>query len=197
METMKREVAAQEWCVQEHSSSTLHVSMGGREGHDGGRGGSRKNTRTLQQRNQETLCIFCERPHQSKLCQTVPTVSARKAIIRRCRRCFICLKMNHTAKDCTSTALCPVCNGRHHEAVCNQAQAQHATEGGEEGVNEGNPNGDGGSIPISTSVSIVEYPTAAGGIENSREEVSLAMASGDVLSIQPSNPTINSGPQWA
>ena len=34
------------------------------------------------------------------------------------RRCFICLKPNHTAGECRTKDVCPKCSGKHHVAIC-------------------------------------------------------------------------------
>ena len=60
--------------------------------------------------------------HQSSECRTVKSVEARRAIVQKERRCFICLIPNHTAEKChkRSTLSCSKCNGKHHEAICDK-----------------------------------------------------------------------------
>ena len=85
--------------------------------------------RQWQDKKRNNLCIFCDRPHLSKLCRTISSVDDRKAIVRRKKkyifflnRCYICLRPNHMARDCNSKTSCNKCRGRHHEAICNQRE---------------------------------------------------------------------------
>jgi len=40
-------------------------------------------------------CCYCSKSHKSVNCQTVVQVSARKQILKKANRCFICLKRGH------------------------------------------------------------------------------------------------------
>lgn len=37
-------------------------------------------------------CVYCSQPHPSTNCRTVPSIEARKQVLKRIRRCFICLR---------------------------------------------------------------------------------------------------------
>ena len=64
-------------------------------------------------------CIFCEGKHWSDECQQYPDLITRKEKLKR--RCFICLRNDHMAKDCKSKdRLCIHCGERnkHHRSLC-------------------------------------------------------------------------------
>ena len=63
-------------------------------------------------------CLFCGNKHFSASCRTVSDPNARKKILRDKRRCFVCLKGNHTSRECVSRSNCYHCNERHHAAIC-------------------------------------------------------------------------------
>lgn len=43
---------------------------------------------------------------------------ARKQILRKHGRCYICLRRGHIGRDCRSHTRCSKCNGRHHVSIC-------------------------------------------------------------------------------
>ncbi|CAB4037904.1 Hypothetical predicted protein, partial [Paramuricea clavata] len=47
-------------------------------------------------------CSFCQKEHTSASCFVVTDIEARKQILRKQGRCFLCLKRNHIARDCES-----------------------------------------------------------------------------------------------
>ena len=64
-------------------------------------------------------CIFCRRnDHRSADCDIVTQPEKRKDILFKEKKCFICMKSNHIAKQCRSDFKCFKCGGRHHIAVC-------------------------------------------------------------------------------
>ena len=66
------------------------------------------------------LCIFCKGQHKMSACQTVESISARRDILRREGRCYICLKRGHIAASCRSQNRCFKCKGNHHSAICHE-----------------------------------------------------------------------------
>ena len=63
-------------------------------------------------------CCFCQQEHPSRGCKTVVDIEARRAVIRRTGRCFVCLRKGHISQNCHSKIKCQACKGRHHVAVC-------------------------------------------------------------------------------
>ena len=63
-------------------------------------------------------CTYCKQPHASNKCKTVTDVQARREILRKNGRCYVCLKKYHLSRDCPSQNKCFKCNGRHHISIC-------------------------------------------------------------------------------
>ena len=62
-------------------------------------------------------CVYCKNSHSSA-CDKVTDVNERKNILRRDRRCFLCLQTNHRIKECRNNRSCRKCSGRHHQSLC-------------------------------------------------------------------------------
>ena len=45
-------------------------------------------------------CIFCKGSHFNDMCDKYTTLAERRQKLNQQRRCFICLKVGHVAKDC-------------------------------------------------------------------------------------------------
>ena len=92
-------------------------------------------------------CSFCEHPHPSSLCKIVTNPEARKQILRRTGRCFVCLRKNHISRQCRSSLKCLDCNGRHHSSICPRlvptstptTQPTSLVMGGNQGLNPMSP----------------------------------------------------------
>ena len=63
-------------------------------------------------------CSYCRQNHPSASCRSVSDVAARKQILRRKGRCFVCLRKNHMSRECRSNVKCSNCEGRHHTSIC-------------------------------------------------------------------------------
>ena len=64
-------------------------------------------------------CVYCQKQnHPSSQCRTVTSIKARKNILRKARRCFCCLEVNHVVTKCTSDYRCNKCDGQHHISIC-------------------------------------------------------------------------------
>ena len=63
-------------------------------------------------------CVFCKKNHKSITCSTITEPKARRTILRRSGRCFVCLKAGHITPGCQSKAKCFNCGARHHVAIC-------------------------------------------------------------------------------
>ena len=64
---------------------------------------------------QGPTCAYCSQPHSSNSCRSVVDVEARKQILFRDGRCFLCLKKQHVSRNCRSSLKC---HGRHHVSIC-------------------------------------------------------------------------------
>ena len=63
--------------------------------------------------------MCCSGDHLSSRCHRVTNCQARKAILCRHGRCFICFDNGYIAKNCTSEYVCKKCKrGKHHISIC-------------------------------------------------------------------------------
>ena len=72
-------------------------------------------------------CSYCRQNHPSVSCKTVMDVAARKQILRKTGRCFVCLRKNHMSRECRSNTKCSNCGGRHHASICSGSPASNTT----------------------------------------------------------------------
>lgn len=63
-------------------------------------------------------CTYCRGNHPSKDCKTVTDVQARKDLLKKYGRCFVCLRRDHISRNCPSKSKCHNCNGKHHVSIC-------------------------------------------------------------------------------
>lgn len=71
--------------------------------------------------NRKINCTYCHKSHPSVRCDVITDAKARKALLVKQGRCFICLKKSHIARDCQSTTRCFKCQGKnHHASICKQ-----------------------------------------------------------------------------
>ena len=59
-------------------------------------------------------CVYCGQGHESPSCTAVKSAVARKELLRKTGKCYICLKKRHLSRDCRSTNSCGKFQGRHH-----------------------------------------------------------------------------------
>ena len=125
LELLEAEVEARERATSNSSagSSNLHRNpqpkLQGRQLPSGA---------VLQTGGSTISCTYCQGPHTSNSCQTVSNVTARKDILRKGGRCFLCLKKNHLCRDCNSKTQCFKCRGRHHISICTKDSNQRKSE---------------------------------------------------------------------
>ena len=62
-------------------------------------------------------CTFCREAHPTSQGHVITNRDARRQILKKQGRCFICLKRNHIAKDGASRNTCFKCSGRHHVSL--------------------------------------------------------------------------------
>ena len=76
-------------------------------------------------------CAYCGQLHFSASCQLKVQPSERKDILRRDRRCFVCLQIGHRANQCDPAKKCRRCGGRHHQSICEKPAPKIHASGGE------------------------------------------------------------------
>lgn len=76
--------------------------------------------------NPTTLsCCYCQQTHSAKDCKVVTQIEARKQILRRSGRCYVCLCTGHISRECRSKARCSRCSRRHHTSICSGESASN------------------------------------------------------------------------
>ena len=55
----------------------------------------------------------------------ITEVEARRGLLRRYGRCFVCLRKGHMGRNCESSYECNKCSGRHHISLC-ENPAKHS-----------------------------------------------------------------------
>ena len=63
-------------------------------------------------------CAFCDQDHRSHSCSVVTDIKARKDILRKSGRCYLCLRKGHLVRQCCSSSLCCKCRSKHHSSIC-------------------------------------------------------------------------------
>ena len=103
----KEELQAKERCfavvVNQSSSSRKATEM---------------STTSSFQVNTKNSCVYCKLPHPPSKCTKVTSVSARRNILRKSARCYICLQVGHLSRSCGSDYKCNRCLKRHHISLC-------------------------------------------------------------------------------
>ena len=61
-------------------------------------------------------CVYCNERHFSASCNKVTDINVRRDILRRDKRCFMCLKKGHLVDQCDKS--CRNCKRRHHQSIC-------------------------------------------------------------------------------
>ena len=69
---------------------------------------------------------------------TVIGSDARKQVLTKTGRCFLCLRKHHMSRDCKFTTKCYNCSGRHHTSICSrtaQKKKSSSSSASDESVN--------------------------------------------------------------
>ena len=74
-------------------------------------------------------CTYCRGNHTSASCTVVTQISARKQILRKKGKCFVCLRTGHLAANCMKPKKgCPRCNLNHHISICESKNNSNQVE---------------------------------------------------------------------
>ena len=76
------------------------------------------NSNSTSNSNDPISCVYCRGNHMSSRCDTVTDVKARKTILLKKGKCFLCLKSGHRQRTCTASYKCVKCKGRHNVSIC-------------------------------------------------------------------------------
>ena len=66
-------------------------------------------------------CVYCKEHHYSASCDRVTNANERKEVLKRDRRCFVCLGKNHRSAQCDPKRRCRRCGGGHHQSICEKS----------------------------------------------------------------------------
>ncbi|XP_068758056.1 uncharacterized protein [Montipora capricornis] len=78
----------------------------------------RTTTSALFTKHSGPTCTYCKQNHPSNSCKMVTNPAARKNILMKQGRCFVCLRKDHLSKNCPSKHECFKCKGKHHISIC-------------------------------------------------------------------------------
>ena len=113
----KEELEARERCAQMKASSTSSPQRDGIRS----RGKTPFTASALyagKDNSTSPSCAFCGQHHTSIKCSIVTNVAARRAILRKKGKCFLCLRSGNLARNCSSNLKCFKCGSHHHTALC-------------------------------------------------------------------------------
>ena len=88
--------------------------------------------------NGKSGCVYCRGPYSPSKCSKMTNISARRGILRKYARCFICLKNGHISKNCVSDYKCNKCGKRHHISLCDHVDIKRDDPKSETTVNVNN-----------------------------------------------------------
>ena len=83
---------------------------------------------SLHVQSEFTKCVYCLGKHTPSRCDRVTDVNARKGILKKFQKCFLCLKGSHVVRNCKSSYVCRKCGGKHHISLClKETSGDHVT----------------------------------------------------------------------
>lgn len=87
------------------------------------------NTTNSNRKPVSTMCIFCDKPHESKECFHAQKMSfeQKKEFVNKKKGCYLCLKIGHLSKNCKSSIKCIVCSKRHTTIMCPNLKGTQTT----------------------------------------------------------------------
>ena len=122
------------------TGSSLHVGVGSR---------SERNSKTVNK------CVFCKGSHWSDKCRVISDPEARKEFLRKGKRCFLCLRVDHVSRNCPKSKECFFCKGMHNSAICTNRNNRGKTNQNETTTNYAS---NFSSILLPTADIILENP---------------------------------------
>ena len=84
-----------------------------------------------------SICAFCDGEHPSHKCNVVSNHRARRDIVKRKGKCYVCLRSGHIARKCNSQTNCFRCRGRHHTTLCESYEKREDRQQGDMRGNSG------------------------------------------------------------
>ena len=118
MEELEREIKARERAVADPVNPSSQVKKHTRDQHTAA---------ALVSVASNPSCCYCQQSHPSGTCGTVVQIDARKQILKKSGRCFVCLRRGHISRECRSKSRCSKCGGRHHFSICSSSPQGDST----------------------------------------------------------------------
>ena len=88
----------------------------------------RSNSKT-EMKKPAKFCVYCDSiQHYSSECSTVCDRGGRVEHLKETRRCFICLRKFHDARNCRNRRKCSKCHKFHHVSICPQVEHKVETD---------------------------------------------------------------------
>ena len=109
MKELQDELQARERVALDKSSPGTATGRGGRSGLPTLVSGANPSTFT---------CCYCQQGHPARDCKVVTQPEARKQILCKSGRCFVCTRTGHLGRECRSKSRCNKCSRRHHVSIC-------------------------------------------------------------------------------
>ena len=98
-------------------------------------------------------CAFCNEQHYSASCEKVTGLQDRKDILRRDKRCFICLRIGHVSQECQNSRGCRKCGQRHHQSICSRSNHKKPADSTKENPDPHSQTKPGDSAETTTATS--------------------------------------------
>ena len=118
LQVIKDELTARERCSLVCENEHKHFVKSGNRSSDKSSNTDPTTAAALLNPRGTVSCTYCRKSHPSAKCQVVSDIAARQDLLRKQGRCFLCLRKNHLARDCTSPSKCLNCSQLHHVSIC-------------------------------------------------------------------------------
>ena len=118
LEVIQNELTARERCSLVSESEHRRFVKPGNKSFEKSSNTGPTTAAALLNPSRTVSCTYCRKSHPSAKCQVVSDIAARRNLLRKSGRCFLCLRKNHLARDCTSPNKCLNCSQVHHVSIC-------------------------------------------------------------------------------
>jgi len=137
-------------------------------------------------------CVYCKGCHFSDSCDKCVTIDSRKGQLVSQGRCFICLKIGHTYRQCPSaqSRSCYHCKqiGHHHRSIC--PRQFNISCGSDSRMSESSDSGASQSANLSTSLSTGETGNSIVSTSNNVSLSHTLLATGERVLLQTAKVTV-------